>query len=240
MGGSKHVALTHVSDDQVAVMGSLSEGGYLHTLSTVYRCTVARASMKTTSHSGKGMFVVDDKLFVCVGNRVMSVKPGPGGLDTVLGKMAVSVSSTKPGLDEESVTVDCVLALLDIEEEAAQLDSLRALVSHELSQPVLSQLLTEKLSLEQTIRLLALLEKLLTRGNSGIEEKVLDWVNILVTGHYLQMVMCKDQEMSDVRSRLQAAVGQIQGRLKTMTDCRVMIKNLLNTKVPPVQISNQI
>ncbi len=89
-------------------------------------------------------------------------------------------------------------------------------------------------------RLLALLEKLLTRGNSGIEEKVLDWVNILVTGHYLQMVMCKDQEMSDVRSRLQAAVGQIQGRLKTMTDCRVMIKNLLNTKVPPVKISNQI
>ena len=51
-----------------------------------------------------------------------------------------------------SATVDWVLALLDIEEEAAQLDSLRALVSHELSQPVLSQLLTEKLSLEQTIR----------------------------------------------------------------------------------------
>ena len=159
--GSKHVALTHVSEDQVAVMGSLSEGGYLHTLSTVYRCTVATASMKTTSHSGKGMFVVDDKLFVCVGNRVMSVKPGPGGLDTVLGKMAVSVSSTKPRLDEEtvtmsdmpeSVTVECVLALLETEEEAAQLDSLRALVRHELSQPVLSQLLTQKLSLEQTIR----------------------------------------------------------------------------------------
>lgn len=68
----------------------------------------------------------------------------------------------------------------------------------------------------------------------------MEWVNILVTGHYLQMVMCKDQEMADVRSRLQATVGEIQERVKTMADCQVMIKNLLNTKVPPVKISNQI
>ena len=159
--GSKHVALTHVSEDQVAVMGSLSEGGYLQTVSTVYRCTVAKAAMKTTSHSGKGMFMVDDKLYVCVGNRVMSVRPGPGGLDTVLGKMAASVPSMEPGLGQEmvnmtdmpeSLMVECVLALLDTEEEAAQLDSLGALVRHEASQPVLSQLMTQKLSLEQTIR----------------------------------------------------------------------------------------
>ena len=89
-------------------------------------------------------------------------------------------------------------------------------------------------------RLLALLEKLLTSGNCGTEEKLLEWVNILVTGHYLQMVMCKDQEMTDVRSRLQATIGEIQERVKTMADCQVMIKNLLNTKVPPVKISNQI
>ena len=159
---SKHVALTHVSEDQIAVMGTLSEGGYLLTLSTVYRCTVAKASLKTTSHSGKGMFIVEDKLFVCVGNRVMRVRPGPGGLDTVLGKMAVSVSAIKPGLDKdtvnmndmpESVTVECVLALLETEEEeAGHLASLGALVKHEVSQPVLSELLTQKLSLEQTIR----------------------------------------------------------------------------------------
>lgn len=159
--GSKHVALTHVSEDQVAVMGSLSEGGYLQTVSTVYRCTVAKAAMKTTSHSGKGVFMVDDKLYLCVGNRVMSVGPGRGGLDTVLGKMAVSVPSLKPGLDQETVSmsdmpesliVECVLAMLDTEEEEDQLDSLRALVSHETSLPVLSQLMSEKLSLEQTIR----------------------------------------------------------------------------------------
>ena len=54
------------------------------------------------------------------------------------------------------------------------------------------------------------------------------------------MVMCKDQEMTDVRSRLQATIGEIQERVKTMADYQVMIKNLLNTKVPPVKISNQI
>ena len=81
---------------------------------------------------------------------------------------------------------------------------------------------------------------LLKQNDKLEEEKLLEWVNILVTGHYLQMVMCKDQEMTDVRSRLQATIGEIQERVKTMADCQVMIKNLLNTKVPPVKISNQI
>ena len=161
--GSKHVAITHVSENQVAVMGSLSEGGYLQILSTVYRCTVGNAAMKTTSHSGKGMFLVDDKLYVCTSNRVVSVRPGPGGLDTVLGKMAASVSSNKPGLGQETISmpdmpesliVECVLVLLETgeTEEADQLESLRVLVNHEMSQPVLSQLMAQKLSLEQTIR----------------------------------------------------------------------------------------
>ena len=52
----------------------------------------------------------------------------------------------------ESLIVECVLAMLDTEEEEDMLDSLRALVRHETSLPVLSQLMSEKLSLEQTIR----------------------------------------------------------------------------------------
>ena len=86
--GSKHVAITHVSDTQLAVMGSLSEGGYLQTVSTLYRCVVAAAAVKTTSHSGRGLSLVRDKLYVCAGTRVATVRPGPGGLDTVLGRMA--------------------------------------------------------------------------------------------------------------------------------------------------------
>merc|ERR1711952_48623 len=78
--GSKHVAVT-----QLAVMGSLSEGGYLQTVSTLYRCVVAAAAVKTTSHSGRGLSLVRDKLYVCAGTRVATVRPGPGGLDTVLG-----------------------------------------------------------------------------------------------------------------------------------------------------------
>ena len=93
--GSKHVAITHVSDTQLAVMGSLSEGGYLQTVSTLYRCVVAAAAVKTTSHSGRGLSLVRDKLYVCAGTRVATVRPGPGGLDTVLGRMAAPATRFK-------------------------------------------------------------------------------------------------------------------------------------------------
>ena len=94
--------------------------------------------------------------------------------------------------------------------------------------------------ISNSFRLLTLLEKLLTADDCGTEEKVLEWVNILVTGHYLQITMCKVQEMDVLRTRLQETVARIQERIKTMTDCQVMIKNLLSSKVPPVIISNQI
>ena len=76
--GSKHVALTHIEENQIAVMGTLNEGGYLQTISSVYRCVVAKGQLKTTSHKGKGIFFIDNKLIICVSNRVVSVRPSPG------------------------------------------------------------------------------------------------------------------------------------------------------------------
>ena len=78
--------------------------------------------------------------------------------------------------------------------------------------------------------LLNLLEKLLSLDDSDIEEKTVEWVNILITGHYLQMVMSKDEELDLTRTRLQETVSKIMEKLKIMTDCRVTIKNFMNTK----------
>ena len=68
--------------------------------------------------------------------------------------------------------------------------------------------------ISNSFRLLTLLEKLLTADDCGTEEKVLEWVNILVTGHYLQITMCKVQEMDVLRTRLQETVARIQERNK--------------------------
>ena len=177
----------------------------------------------------------------------------------------------------EDVILDCVVSLLDTEaededeaEEERQLGLVRSLVGRDISQPIMGQLMTDKLNTGQVIRsafyyyynitfnvlilfvfsiyilqsyffrLLGILEKLLNSDEGDLEEKVIDWVNLLVTGHYLQMVMCKDQELDLMRSRLHKTVSNIQEKLKTLSECKVVAKNLLSTKVPPVKMSNQI
>ena len=85
-----------------------------------------------------------------------------------------------------------------------------------------------------------MLEELLSSDDCDLEVQILEWVNILVTSHYLQMVMSADPEMDLMRTRLQKTVSNIQEKLKIMTDCRITVNNLLQTKVPPMKISNQI
>ena len=85
-----------------------------------------------------------------------------------------------------------------------------------------------------------MLEELLSSEDCDLEVQILEWVNILVTSHYLQMVMCGDPEMDLMRTRLQKTVSSIQEKLKIMTDCRIIVNNLQQTKVPPMKISNQI
>ena len=80
----------------------------------------------------------------------------------------------------------------------------------------------------------------MSSDDCDLEVQILEWVNILVTSHYLQMVMSADPEMDLMRTRLQKTVSYIQEKLKIMTDCRITVNNLLQTKVPPMKISNQI
>ena len=80
----------------------------------------------------------------------------------------------------------------------------------------------------------------MSSDDCDLEVQILEWVNILVTSHYLQMVMSADPEMDLMRTRLQKTVSNIQEKLKIMTDCRITVNNLLQTKVPPMKISNQI
>ena len=85
-----------------------------------------------------------------------------------------------------------------------------------------------------------ILEKLLSSEDRDEEDRILDWINMLVTCHYLHMVISKDQTiMEEVRLRLQETVSNIQETMKNLTECKISVKNLLETKVPPVQVNNQ-
>ena len=81
---TNHIALTHTTAGQVAVMGALSEGGFLQLVSTKYRAVVAETKLQNISHNGKGIFLVSGRLYMSVSSRVMSVQLGThltGGLD---------------------------------------------------------------------------------------------------------------------------------------------------------------
>ena len=93
--------------------------------------------------------------------------------------------------------------------------------------------------LQLLFRLLHILEKLLSCEDCDEEDRILDWINMLVTCHYLHMVISKDENMEEVRLRLQETVSNIQETLKNLTECKVSVKNLLETKVPPVHVNNQ-
>ena len=53
------------------------------------------------------------------------------------------------------------------------------------------------------------------------------------------MVMSKDEEAEEVRTQLYLTVTNIQDTIKALTDCRVSVQNLLQTKTPPVTVKNQ-
>ena len=84
---TNHIALTHMTAGQVAVMGALSEGGFLQLVCTKNRAVVAETKLQNTSHNGKGIFLVSGRLYMSVSSRVMSVQLGTnlmGGLDNEL------------------------------------------------------------------------------------------------------------------------------------------------------------
>jgi len=248
--GSKHLAIADIGADQVAVMGTLSEGGFLHTFSRAFNCVIASCNMKTTGHSGRGLYFIQDRLLVTVTNRVISTSLVDNSLDTLMGRMADSGLQVKASLSDsflnmsdmpEHLIVDCVLLLL--QSKAAldwRLKVLGSLVRKDISESVMSQQLRERINLEQATQLLELLELVLKQEDSETEEKAMEWVNIVVTCHYLQIVLSPDPQLNSVRTNLLDTVARIKARLKVLSECRATLHNLLNTKAPPVQNSNQI
>jgi len=249
--GSKHTSLCHVSRDQLAVMGALSEGGYLLTISLTLRCVTGQAKLKTSSHTGKGLFLINGKLFVCVSNKVVSVTPNSGNLGSVIGSQATPASIIKdPQLNDnflkmadmpEYLIIDCIIKLLNSGDytEERQLEVLSILTEHQFSQSVMTQLVTEKLHLNHVIRLLRLLEMLLSSESTVNIDNILSWVNILVTCHYLHLVMTQDEEASSVRELLLDTVKRIQKTVKALADCKISVENLMKTNSHPVKANNQ-
>jgi len=190
-----------------------------------------------------------------------------GGLDNLLGKLAQPQAQTSynviPDLIKENQTnklvntmkciqdipeqllLDCIIYFLDKEKtdlgEEDELCYLGILFSHNISQAVMSEELS-RLSLEQVIRLCKLLDILIHKQTAEAvcdEENLLDWVGMLVTSHYMQLVMSRDKDTLDVVNRLVLTVKNVQEGVKLMTESRVMVQNIMTTKIPPVKNSNQ-
>ena len=249
--GSKHLAITDITgSDQIAVMGTLTEGGFLHTFSRAFSCVTASCNMKTTAHTGRGLYHLQDKLLVAVTNRVMTVSPAAASLETLLGRMSQPDQKVAASLSEqvlnmpdmsEHLIIDCLHLLLESEADLDwRLGVLGSLVKRDVTESVMNQLVREKISLEQAVKLLELLELLLKQGDWETEERAVVWINMVVTSHYLQIVLSQNTQLDAVRTSLLETVNRLKAKVKVLTECRAVLHNLLNTKAPPVQISNQI
>ena len=248
--GSKHLAITDIGEDQIGVMGTLTEGGYLHTFSRAFNCVIASCNMKTTGHRGRGLYYIQDKLLITVTNRVISTSLTDHSLHTLLGRMSTSSQQITASLSDEvldmpdmpeHIIVDCLLLLLDSDKgQDSRLAVFRKLVRRDISDSVMNQQIKEKINMEQAIKILELLELLLQQNDCETEERALEWINMIVTCHYLQIVLCSEERLDSVRTDLRDTVNRIKARLKVLSECRATLHNLLNTKAPPVQISNQI
>jgi len=268
ISSTQHISLVHTTANQVAVMGALAEGGFLQLISTQYRAVVAESKIKTTSHKGKGMFLVGGRLYLTISSKVMSVQLGSnlmGGLDMLLGKLAEpqaqisynvipdlikdnninKLEATITRLQDipEQLVLDCIIYFLDNESvtESDLQRYLGVLFSRSISQAVMSEEVT-RLSLEQVIKLFNVLDILLHQSlpeEDCEEENVMEWVSLLVTSHYMQLVVSRDKDILDMVNKLQDTVKKVQVSVKLMTDSRVLVQNIMNTKIPPVKNNNQ-
>eukprot|EP00090_Calanus_glacialis_P046541 TRINITY_DN9199_c0_g1_i1.p1 TRINITY_DN9199_c0_g1~~TRINITY_DN9199_c0_g1_i1.p1 ORF type:complete len:522 (+),score=211.60 TRINITY_DN9199_c0_g1_i1:44-1609(+) len=266
---TNHTALTHTTAGQVAVMGALPEGGFLQLVSTKYRAVVAETKLKNTSHKGKGIFLVRGRLYMSISSRVMTVQLGSnlkGGLDMLLGKLAQPqaqisynvipdlIKDNKTNKLEEIISrledipeqllLDCIIYFLDPDrtdlKEGDELRLLSILFGHSVSQAVMSEEVS-RLSLEQVIKLCKVLDMLIHNPEEVecAEENLLEWVSMLITSHYMQLVVSRDKDTLDLVNKLQETVKGVQESVKLMTDSRVLVQNIMNTKIPPIKNSNQ-
>jgi len=261
-----HSSVTYTGINQVAIMGSLSEGGFLKIVNTQYKAVVADTKVKTTSHKGKGMFLVGGKLFLAISSRILSLELGShlrGGLDTMLGKLAepqtqisynvipdllkhndtTKLESVINNLQDipEQLILDCILHFLDSEIPEVDLQhNLCILMSRNISPPVMSEEVT-RLSMKQVIKMCKILDTLINQNQEEVlieDKNLLEWVSLLLTSHYMQFVVSRDQDTLEMVNRLQDTVKQVQESAKVMVDSKVLVHNIMNTKLPPVKNNN--
>jgi len=189
VAGVDNAGVSWVDKDHVAVMSS-REGGKLQLVNVVYRAVVAELAVKTTVHSGRGIWWVKPNLYLTVGARVVSVEVTglDGGLDKLLGSLAVNngdnsaltLYSVIPDLIKkgdsvelaklitntpdipESLLLDCIKFFLGQCElrKEAQLCYLGLLLSRGFSDAVMADEL-RKVELNSVVKLLEVLNSLM-------------------------------------------------------------------------------
>jgi len=119
MAGVDNAGVTWVDKDHVAVMSS-REGGMLQLVNVVFGAVVAKSAVKTTVHTGKGIWWVKPNLYLTVGARVASVEVGglEGGLDKLLGSLAVTAA------DNSTLTLYTIIPDLIKKKDSAELAKL--------------------------------------------------------------------------------------------------------------------
>ena len=140
--------------------------------------------------------------------------------------------------------LDCIIYILDPDrtglKEGDELRLLSILFSHSVSLAVMSEEVS-RLSLEQVIKLCKVLDMLIHNPEEleCAQENLLEWVSMLITSHYMQLVVSRDKDTLDMVNKLQETVKGVQESVKLMTDSRVLVQNIMNTKIPPIKNSNQ-
>jgi len=266
--GLEHCAMVNVGSEHMAVMASLQEGGFLYIVNLTYKAKVAEMKLKSTQHQGRGLVWVGGRLYLSTSNKLLSltVTNLQGGLQSLLGITATSSSpcpyteipdlisaGDTPGLVSkiqnlqdlpEPLLVQCLVYFLDSEEELraeAQLCYIGLLVSRDVSEALLEQEVS-RLSMEQVVKLLSVLDTLLQKEVAGVEcedTQILSWISLLLNTHYLQLVVAKDPETKKVVSGVQDTVAAIQESARILADTRTLTYNIINTKIPIVKNNNQ-
>jgi len=263
---SDQCGLVSVSKDQVAVMGSLTEGGFLQLINTTYRAVVVDSKVKNTSHKGKGIFFSEGRLFLAINSKIMSVSLGEnlhGGLDMLLGKLAIPQTQisyyTIPNLIKnneteklenalnnmqdipEELLLDCIAYFLSCQLPEADVERcLCAVFKQKISNAVMSTRVSE-LELPHVVKLCSVLDKLLNSEEDikCEQESLLEWLSLLITSHYLQLVVSRDNNTLALLQKMVETVKSCQDTSKELIDSKVLVHNIVNTKVPPVKNNNQ-
>ena len=105
--------------------------------------------------------------------------------------------------------LDCIIYILDPDrtglKEGDELRLLSILFSHSVSQAVMSEEEASRLSLEQVIKLCKVLYMLIHNPEEVecAEENLMEWVSMLVTSHYMQLVVSRDKATLDWVNKMQ-------------------------------------